>query len=173
VVGVAEQALFWKDIRRVLFAKQRFRALCRVGRGDVSKSWVPLKLQEVLSSMFPELGEEIERFSRGDLFKVELDGGSSDDTDQRYAVQNVLHAHAEWIAESNDMSLSDGDVAEVAAIADERQNKFETMEEKRDAFREVENYMLHSYDLEIDPDAAHDSRQKARDYAGIGWSDLS
>ena len=32
VVGVSEEALFWKDIKRVLFSRAEFFVMCRVSR---------------------------------------------------------------------------------------------------------------------------------------------
>lgn len=105
VVGVTEQALFWKDIRRVLFAGQRFRVLCRVARDGVGTSWIPLKLQEIVSSVFPGLGEEIEKINRGDLFRAKLNGAGDVDADRESVVRSVLQLHASRLAELNNISL--------------------------------------------------------------------
>ena len=94
VVGVAEELLFWKDIRRVLFAGQRFRVLCRVARDGIGTSWVPLKLQQVVSSLSPDLGEAIKKFNRGDLFRAEADGADGVDVDQERAAREALRTHA-------------------------------------------------------------------------------
>lgn len=164
IVGVAEESSFWRDIRRVLFARQSYTALCRVGRDNLGESWVPLKLQEVVSSLFPELGEEIEKVNRGDLFKTDesgLDGAGIGDADRALAVEGALQAHASWIAESNNIRLSEGDEAAVASAAGVRLNDFEDMEEKREAFREVEKYMCDTHGIEIDPDEAQKSRERA------------
>jgi hypothetical protein len=165
VVGVTEQALFWKDIRRVLFAGQRFRVLCRVARDGIGGSWVPLKLQEVVSSVFPELGEEIEKVNRGDLFKAELDGAGGVDVDRESVVRSALQLHASRLAELNDISLSDDDMDGIDAIASERLSVFETMQEKREAFKVIENHMVARYgismDTEADREAAKDSRRRA------------
>lgn len=48
VVGVAEEALFWKDIRRVLFSSSHYRVLGRRGRDGFQTSWTPVKLVDVL-----------------------------------------------------------------------------------------------------------------------------
>lgn len=53
VVGVAEEALFWKDIRRILFAGSPYRVLCRVGRGGLQPSWTPVKLTDVFRDIVP------------------------------------------------------------------------------------------------------------------------
>jgi hypothetical protein len=170
VVGVTEQTLFWKDIRRVLFAGQRFRVLCRVARDEVSNSWVPLKLQEVLGSMFPDLDKAIEKFNRGDLFRAEIDGAPGVDADQEHAARSALRAHALWMAESNGVGLSESVIAEIDAVAGEHLGSFETEEEKREAFRMIENYMTSRYDLEIDAEAAKDSRRRAREGVGAAQS---
>jgi hypothetical protein len=162
VVGVTEQALFWKDIRRVLFAGQRFRVLCRVARDDVGGSWVPLKLQEVVSSVFPEIGQEIEKVSRGDMFKAEPHGIRGGDADRDGVVRNALRFHASRLAELGDVGLSE-DEDDIDAIALERARAFETMQEKREAFRAVEDFMADRHDLDIDPDAVEDSRRRARE----------
>jgi hypothetical protein len=162
VVGVAEESLFWKDIRRVLFARQRFRLLCRVARDDVDTFWVPLKLQQVVSSLFPELGQAIEKFNRGDLFRAEIDARDGKDAHQGQVARNALRIHALWIADSNGINLSENDIAEVDAVAGEYLGEFETQQEKRKAFWVIENHMAKRYGLEIDPEAAKDSRRRAR-----------
>lgn len=171
VVGVAEEMLFWKDIRRVLFARQRFRVLCRVAQDDVSTSWIPLKLQQVVSSLFPELGEAIEKFNRGDLFKAEIDGV---DTSLEPAARDALRAHAWWMAESNDLDLSNSDMAEVDAVAGEHVGAFGTEREKRESFRVIEKHMANRYELDINEEAYReamkDSRRRARQNADASLS---
>jgi hypothetical protein len=163
VVGVTEQALFWKDIRRVLFAGQRFRVLCRVARDGVDGSWVPLKLQEVVSSVFPEIGQEIEKVSRGDMFKAELDGAGGGDADREGVVRNALRLHACRLAEHNGVSLSEDDIDSIGVLALERAHAFATMQEKREAFRAIENLMVDRHDLKVDAETVADSRRRARE----------
>lgn len=170
VVGVTEQALFWKDIRRVLFAGQRFRVLCRVARDDIGGSWVPLKLQEVVSSVFPELGKEIEKVNRGDLFKAELNGAGGADFRLEPAVRSALRAHAQWIAETNGSNFLEDDLAEVDAVAGEHLIAFGTEQEKREAFRVIEDHMANLYHLDIEAEAAKDSRLRIRRDAGVARS---
>lgn len=170
VVGVTEQALFWKDIRRVLFAGQRFRVLCRVARNDVGTSWVPLKLQQVVSSMFPELGKEIEKVNRGDLFKAGLNGAGGTDLGLGSAARGALRAHALWIAETNGIDFSESDLAEVDTVAGEHLSALGTEQEKREAFRVIENHMANRYHLEIDAEDAKDNRLRIRQDVGVSRS---
>lgn len=59
VAGVTEEALFWKDVRRVLFSGSRYRMLCRLNHSGLQSSWVPVKLVDVLSDIAPSLAKDI------------------------------------------------------------------------------------------------------------------
>lgn len=49
-------------------------------------------------------------------------------------------------------------MAEVDAVAGEHLSEFETEQEKREAFRVIENHMANRYDLEIDSEAPAKTR---------------
>jgi hypothetical protein len=53
LVGVAEEKLFWKDIRRVLFSRGRFTVLARIAQDGIRDSWTPIKLSHVLEEIVP------------------------------------------------------------------------------------------------------------------------
>jgi hypothetical protein len=55
VVGVAEKELFWKDLRRVLFAGYRYTVLARVAVDGLPNSWQPIKLVDLVEKVSPEL----------------------------------------------------------------------------------------------------------------------
>ena len=57
VVGVAEQELFWKDLRRVLFAGHRYTVLARVAVDALPSSWQPIKLVDLVEQVSPELAD--------------------------------------------------------------------------------------------------------------------
>ena len=63
LVGVAEEALFWKDVRRVLFSGGRYTVLARVGAPGVQQSWNPVKLAHVLESFVPGFGDHMNQMS--------------------------------------------------------------------------------------------------------------
>lgn len=57
VVGVAEQELFWKDLRRVLFAGHRYTVLARVAVDALPSFWQPIKLVDLVKQVSPELAD--------------------------------------------------------------------------------------------------------------------
>jgi hypothetical protein len=59
VVGVAEQRLFWKDIRRVLFSNSRYRVFCRVSQPGLQAKWSPIKLTEVIGEVVPDFESQL------------------------------------------------------------------------------------------------------------------
>lgn len=67
IVGVTEQGSYWRDVRRVLFARSRFTMLCRVGRDGLSDSWEPVKLSDVLKEVLPTFPDLIADVGRTGL----------------------------------------------------------------------------------------------------------
>ena len=61
VVGVAEEKLFWRDLRRVLFAGTTFRVFGRLARDGAQESWSAFQLAQVLETAIPELEETLAR----------------------------------------------------------------------------------------------------------------
>jgi hypothetical protein len=59
VVGVTEEELFWKDVRRVVFSGSEYTVMARANKSGLSASWTPAKLVDVLSRFFPELADTL------------------------------------------------------------------------------------------------------------------
>ena len=57
LVGVAQNDLFWKDIRRVLFSQARYTAFCRLATGGLIESWSPVKMADVFSGITADFDE--------------------------------------------------------------------------------------------------------------------
>jgi hypothetical protein len=64
LVGVAEESLFWKDIRRLLFSGSIFRVLARVSRPAISPSWTPIKLADLLRDFVPDFETSLSEANR-------------------------------------------------------------------------------------------------------------
>lgn len=74
VVGVAEQELFWKDLRRVLFAGHQYTVLARVAVDGLPGSWQPIKLVDLVKQVSPELADMLGSASTEAL--ASLDNGT-------------------------------------------------------------------------------------------------
>ncbi|HEY3548526.1 MAG TPA: hypothetical protein VGK17_20835 [Propionicimonas sp.] len=60
ITGVTEQRLYWKDIRRVLFAGSTFRIFCRLAGEGLKPEWKPVKLADALRDVHPVLGAQLD-----------------------------------------------------------------------------------------------------------------
>jgi hypothetical protein len=65
LVGVAEEGLFWKDLRRVLFSRSRFTVMCRLGKDGLQPTWSPVKLIDVFKKVIPSIGVGLEEMIEG------------------------------------------------------------------------------------------------------------
>lgn len=66
LVGVAEERLFWKDIRRVLFSSGRYKVLARLSQDGLHNSWTPVKLAHVVENFLPNFSSQMtEGFWKG------------------------------------------------------------------------------------------------------------
>lgn len=65
LVGVAEEGLFWKDLRRVLFSRSRFTVMCRLGKDGLQPTWSPVKLIDVFKKVIPPIGVQLEEMIGG------------------------------------------------------------------------------------------------------------
>lgn len=59
LAGVTELPLYWKDVRRVLFAGSAYSVYARLSRSGIQTSWSPVKLADVFDHFLPEVGNQI------------------------------------------------------------------------------------------------------------------
>jgi hypothetical protein len=97
LVGVAEETLFWKDIRSVVFARSEFQVLARVLRPDLQRSWTPLKLVDVLARVVPQFHEVLETMNTQVLDAMAKGAAASDNVT---GVAAVLADYADLVAEA-------------------------------------------------------------------------
>lgn len=109
LVGVTEERLFWKDVRRVLFASSRFQVMCRLNYEGIRDTWVPVKLTNVLDEVIPGLGSQFSQFGHS-VFSVDAANSTYSDSTER--LRSALMAYGSALAAQSDSS----DAANAAAI---------------------------------------------------------
>jgi hypothetical protein len=60
VVGVTDHLSYWQDVRRLLFAGNKFTVLCRVLQSDITEHWSPVKAADVLAEIMPAFPAQLE-----------------------------------------------------------------------------------------------------------------
>ncbi|WP_406076163.1 hypothetical protein [Streptomyces virginiae] len=138
LVGVLEEALFWKDIRRVLFSSSPVRVLCRVGRHGIQDSWSPIKLYEVLREVAPEMQSAMEAMGPSALRAMAGGVDSTHNPDQLRRL--ALLEYGRLLAESQGVPLSDECRAQIELIASTRASEMGSVEGNRSVFGEVTSH---------------------------------
>ena len=166
IVGVAEEALFWKDIRRVLFAGSPYRILCRVGRGGLQPSWTPVKLTDVFRDIVPEVAESLALLSRHPV----TGGLGSGDSNFLYrdALVGALVAYGRDLAASHGHEADEADLAVRAAGACEGAEASEDVIARRRRFAVVTSALENQFGFASDPVARAHLRTAAVIDAGAG-----
>jgi hypothetical protein len=166
VVGVAEESLFWKDLRRVLFSNARYRVLCRLSRDGIHPTWTPVKLVEVLKEVAPDLALHLESLAT-DLTQTTL-GSSSESEDafphQDDGIPNALLEYATALAEQHGTSLSDDDRLALVSSFPEKV-PFETYGERLTALRHIATLVEERCGFALSPEVTVSLRT---DYAMAG-----
>jgi hypothetical protein len=134
VVGFAEQDLFWKDLRTVLFGKHRFVLTGRVSVNAVQDRWSPVKMAEVLRPFMPDLADELNKAGRGLATAMQGSGPSPEESAWDSILRDALVEFARRV--TNDESAAD-DVAgllDSGGLQQARHALDGTVEQTREAF---------------------------------------
>ncbi|MFE2628934.1 hypothetical protein ACFXDP_13495 [Streptomyces sp. NPDC059374] len=135
LVGVVEEALFWKDIRRVLFSSSPVKVLCRVGRDRVQDSWSPVKLVDVLKEVIPDMESAMDDFGPSALRA--LTGGVDDNRDVSQLREAALIRYGELLVDSQGLTMPADLRSRIAEIASTRSSQLGSVTANRIVFGEV------------------------------------
>ena len=167
-VGVAEQPLFWKDIRRVLFSNSRYLMLCRLAQNGIRESWTPVKLSHVLEAVAPKFSKALEDGGRNAL-SVMTNASRSDTTRER-RWKKALVTYAEDIASQHVQVLDDALRAELGPVVDEYSGAVDSVVSSRQAFVAVTDVLTQRLGIDVSPEQAVNCRMSALLGAGL-WLD--
>jgi hypothetical protein len=155
VVGVAQEALFWKDIRRVLFSRSRYRALCRVSRPGVQTSWTPVKLVEVLEDVAPGLAASLGSATDNVLSAVaDAHDASSLESTEQSRMGDALLDYGTLVAAHYGCALAKEEMLEAGLPTAAQRSLHATLESRRSAFAEVTSFVANRFGIEIEPEVA-------------------
>lgn len=168
VVGVAEQNLFWRDLRRMLFSGAKFRVLVRMAEDGLRETWNPVKLAHVLEPVSPELTKQIKSFGPEMIAAMSDDG--EEDTDAELHQQlgkRTLTAFAKRLAAYHGHELAEADLSELEHIAEENESSLSIAQERQRAFGEVASLLRGRFGWSSNPEAEADCRSEALQESGL------
>jgi hypothetical protein len=149
VVGVAEQALFWRDIRRVLFSESQFRVFSRLARSGIHASWTPVKLADVLETVVPGVGRQIAVLGSGTLLALSAAGtqpGEEGLRKERFS--GALADYAGLIAKHYGHSIAAEDLIEAGLPSEQNCTSYSTLMARREAFDEMAQFVCKRFRID-------------------------
>jgi len=164
LVGVAEETLFWKDIRRVLFSSSRYRVLSRIARSGIQDSWTPVKLAHVLADVSPELGAGLDLFNRSVSELAATEGPESAAVGAGMVA--ALESYATAAAEELGQELPAGFTIE-SLYPVELPRVNESVMARREAFQPVTQFFESLSGKKLDPLTAAELRAHTLRQAGL------
>jgi hypothetical protein len=168
LVGVAEQALFWKDIRRILFSGSRFRVLSRLAQDGLRKSWTPVKLVDVLRSAVPDLALQVDIASRTALAALGEAAASEQSAERkRQYMREALIEYARLLANHYGRDIAKGELIDSGLPSADHCNSYGSLKGRRDAFKAITRHLEQSLEIESDPLVAAQYRAAALVDAGL------
>ncbi len=172
LVGVAEDDLFWKDIRRVLFSQARYTAFCRLATEGMVESWSPVKMADVFSGITADFDEMV-RGLGGELmsgFKKAVRSATAGTTvdgilkglnyDEELG-ERSLTEYAESIALHHNQDIGRTDIESLIRSVSLPKNWLDNVDSYRPAFAEMGAKVDALLKTETHPDVAHDLRIQA------------
>jgi len=167
IVGVTDEQLYWKDLRRILFSDSRYIVLCRINRPGVRRSWTPVKLADVLEVAIPNLTTQMEAMGQSALeamaSNTAIGVGGSQVIRKR---KSALQAYANKIAESRGCQLAESILLAVDVAADAGCGRFDSVDARRAAFEAVEQSLNLPLPA-VDPTVAVALRVQCLEEAGL------
>ena len=170
VVGVAERSLFWKDIRRVLFAHSRFKVFCRVAVDGLADEWKPVKLVDVLNEINPLFGQQVSDI--GDVALEMMEGAvsgraiaSDEEHDQRL---DVAAKFAMLLFEHHGKDLEMSSVLDLISAVVPDRDWLATVEDRRSVFAAVLGRVDEAIGAQTSKETAARYRTAAMIESGLG-----
>jgi hypothetical protein len=168
IVGVAEEQLFWKDIRRVLFGRSRYVVLCRLGKDGLQTQWSPVKLVDVLRDVAPELANGIDEAVQSLRTFISSGAEPISAMDARSpGMRQALSSYGVAVAARYGQQCTIDELNSSGPFSDECIVNSEPLEARRQAFRAVTDYVAARFGIEVDPQVATELRQRALEEAGL------
>jgi len=169
VVGVAEQRLFWKDIRQVLFAKANYRVLCRIAIDGLQNSWTPVKFVQVLETVSPDLAKQLNDLGSGALNNLSANPIDAEAKSKTF-MKDALVEYANLLAKHYEFKLTEQNLVQINLISQKFCGFYNTQTERRKAFDVIAQYIIETIGVEKDSTLIAEYRAIALFDAGLDFS---
>jgi hypothetical protein len=168
LVGVAEESLFWKDIRRIVFSESTYSVLARLGRSSLQSAWTPMKLADVLGRVVPDLGDTLAFMNQSMLGLIAQGAAHETRKSVGQAQREALLRFGSMLAEKAGLAVSEEELANAGLLdAAVDLTGDSPVEHWRNACAPITEYLESKSGSPLDRRFAAECRVAARVEAGI------
>lgn len=167
IVGVAQQALFWKDVRRVLFSRSNYRVLARLSAGAIQKSWTPVKLVDVIGGVIPDFAATMDTMNRTVLSAMSTAVAARSTDPRAMQVNAAKRTYASLLAARCGIDVSDNDLGAAGLLDTPSVSADVTVLDWRELLAPIAAYVQERSQTPIDRETAADYRVAAISSAGL------
>lgn len=167
LVGVAQQGLFWKDVRRVLFSGSSFRVLARLNRSGLQETWTPVKLVDVLRDVIPDFAEVMDTMNRGVLSAMSSAVAAHQNASPTQRVRAATIAYATLLAERAGTDVNEAELGQAGLFSHDVTDTDVNVRAWREMLAPVTKFIEDRAGQSFDPEVAADYRVAAITQAGL------
>ena len=178
LVGVAQNDLFWKDIRRVIFSQARYTVFCRLATSGLTDRWSPVKMADVFSGIASDfdkliqgLGDELmSAFNKGVRSATPptpVDVLSTRLNQDPQRGKPLLRNYVESLAEYHQQDIEPALVEALTRVDSHPDNWLDSVDGYRPVFAEVTKRVDDLLHLKTPPTTAHELRVQALDQSRL------
>jgi hypothetical protein len=160
VVGVTEIGLFWKDVRRILFSRNRYLTLFRLGQDGLPVDWTPIKLIDVLSDVLPSVAAQLDSTGRGLLSALRESQRTEGQRSRAEQMNQALLLFVDALV-GGDVQVTVDDLAEAGLLLKPQMPFVDTTEGRREIFAKAMKWLADRIDTPIDAERAALARSEA------------
>lgn len=165
---VTELDAYWKDIRRVLFSDAEFTMLGRVAKGGLQAGWTPVKLQDLLGQLAPDLALQIDDAARI-MFDVKRRGVPRSEAKPHFLalLERYSEAHLAEFETNLEQDQEEAINRKIAELA----THGPSVSDQTAALKELAKFLAEVTGNEIEPQRALELRETARESSGLPYFD--
>ena len=167
IVGVTDEQLYWKDLRRILFSDSRFTVLCRIDRQGVRTSWTPVKLADVLDVAIPDLPGQMEAMGQSALEAMASATSITSSSRAERQRRVALEEYGRLLAANKATALSESVLSAIRVAAEIGASQFQSVDQRRAVFHEVRMIVENDLGVSFDQTVAADFRSESLASVGL------
>lgn len=162
VTGVADNGLFWKDIRQILFSGSEYSVFCRLATEGLKEEWQPVKVANVFEGVISEFKDAIGGFRELARATIEdQERGATAESPGEDSGAGAVKEYIHLLETIHERTVSPEFVENAAASIIPQGDWLESVDGQRKVFDEVTTIVDNEFGVETQGETRRSLRAKA------------